>query len=44
MTFILDFFSSDIFPETLQTAPIFFWEKKAQETKTRDFISSDILS
>ena len=44
MTFILDFFSSDIFPETLQAAPIFFWEKKAKKTKTRDFVSSDILT
>ena len=33
-----------LFPETLLAAPIFFLEKKFQESKTQDFISSDILT
>ena len=32
------------FPETLLAAPILFQEKKSQESKTPDFISSDIFS
>ena len=33
-----------VFPKTLLAAPILFKEKKSQELKTHDFISSYILS
>ena len=36
--FLQDFISGDFL-----AAPILFWEKKSQESKTQDFISSDIF-
>ena len=36
-------FCRNLFPETLLVAPILFQEKKSQESKTRDFIFSEIF-
>ena len=40
LVFFVYIFFRTFFPETLLAAPILFWEKKSQESKTQDFIFS----